>query len=110
AAHSAPRDRMSQADHATPAPNELPIVVVTALAHTLCHTAELVFAGVMLAVKDEFGLAPHEVTALALLGYVLMGAGAIPVGFWCDAWGPTRVLRSYLMATAGAAGACALAP
>jgi MFS family permease len=94
----------------TPPDRETPVVVVTALAHTLCHMAELVFAGALLAIMAEFRLEPHEATALGLLGFVLMGAGALPVGFWSDAWGPTRLLRFYLAATAVSALAVALAP
>jgi MFS family permease len=90
--------------------SEVSIIVITSLAHAVCHIGELVFAGVMLAVMVEFDLKPAEATTLALLGYVLMGAGALPVGFWADAWGPARVLLIYLLAMAFCAVAVALAP
>jgi MFS family permease len=90
--------------------DEWAIVQVTSVAHTLCHVGELVFAGATLAIMREFGLEPHQATALGLLGYVLMGAGAIPVGLWADAWGPTLVLRVYFLAMAAAGVFVAVAP
>jgi MFS family permease len=78
--------------------DERTIVSVTALGHAVCHIGELVFTGVMVVVMQEFGLAPHQATSLALLGYILMGAGALPVGIWADTWGPTRVLLWYFLA------------
>src|SRR4051812_18562096 len=65
------------------------IVCVTALGHAICHMGELLFAGVTLAVMHEFGLEFHQATVLAVLGYVLLGVGALPVGVWSDAWGPS---------------------
>ena len=61
--------------------NEAAIVQITSLGHFLCHLGELVFTGVLTAVMVEFQLEPHVATALGLLGYVLMGLGAVPVGF-----------------------------
>src|SRR5258708_1882945 len=89
--------------------NEWKLVFITSLGHAVCHMGELLFTGVMLAVMAEYDLAPHVATALALLGYVLLGAGAIPMGAWADARGPARVLQIYffLMAAAGLAVAVA---
>src|SRR5262245_43461471 len=88
---------------------ERAIIEITSVGHTICHIGELIFPGVLLTVKDEFQLEPHLATALGLLGYVLMGVGAIPVGLWADTWGPRRVMFWYflLMAAAGLAVACA---
>jgi MFS family permease len=85
-------------------------VGVTSVGHAVCHLAELLFPGVMVAVMHEFHLGPAMAGALALLGYVLMGVGAFPVGLWCDAWGPTRVLGVYFLAVAGACTAVIVAP
>jgi MFS family permease len=63
-----------------------------------------------MAVRNEFGLDPAQVAALPALGYLLMGVGALPVGLWVDAWGSTRVLFLYLLATAAAGVGVALAP
>src|SRR5437870_13662817 len=85
-----------------PAADEWTIVNVSSLAHFLCHLGELMFPSVMVAVMAEFGLPPHLATALALLGYILLGAGALPVGLWADAWDPRRILLLYFFAMAGA--------
>jgi MFS family permease len=93
-----------------PAADEWTIVKITSLAHFLCHLGELIFPSVMVAVMAEFGLEPHVATALALLGYILLGAGALLVGLWADAWDPRRILLIYFFAMAGAGLAVALAP
>src|SRR5207344_1222173 len=84
--------------------DERSIVIVTSLGHCLCHVGELVFAGALAAgIMTEFQLQPDEATALGLLGYILMGLGAVPAGLWADSWGPTRVFRVYFFAMALAA-------
>jgi MFS family permease len=93
-----------------PAADEWTIVKITSLAHFLCRLGELIFPSVMVAVMGEFGLQPHVATALALLGYILLGAGALPVGLWADAWDPKRILLIYFVAMAGAGLAVTLAP
>jgi MFS family permease len=87
--------------------DEATIVGVTSLAHSLCHIGELVIAGAMLAVMREFQLDRLTAPALPLLGYVLMGVGAIPVGLWADAWKPTRMLMVYFLGMAAASLAVA---
>src|SRR5215469_13921535 len=82
--------------------DERSLVFITSMGHALCHMAELVFTGVMLAVMAEFGLRADTATALALLGYILLGVGAIPMGAWADAWGPGRVMQLYFVLLAAA--------
>ncbi len=88
---------------------EKAVLETTSLGHLLCHLGELIFPSVILAIKSEFQLAPDQATLLALLGYVLMGAGAVPAGAWADAWGCRRVLVIYyvLMVVSGLAVALA---
>lgn len=86
------------------------IVKVTSLAHFLCHLGELIFPGVMLAISDEMGLSLSQTTDLAVLGYMLFGAGALPVGLWADAWDSRRILLIYFVAMAAAGLAVAAAP
>lgn len=87
---------------------ERAVVMVTALGHILCHMGMTIFPGVLIAIRSELQLASHHVTALALLGYVLMGLGALPVGIWVDLRGPSRPLSIYffLMAFSGLLLAC----
>ena len=86
------------------------VVLVTAMGHAICHIGETLYAGVTPAVKVEFGLRADDATALGLLGYALLGVGAIPVGMWADAWGPKRVLQIYFFAMAACGVAVALVP
>lgn len=82
---------------------ERAVTIVTALGHILCHMGMTIFPGVLIALRSEFVLQSHHVTALALLGYMLMGLGALPVGWWVDRKGPTQVLSIYFALMAGAA-------
>src|SRR5262249_51216290 len=84
------------------ASSEWPIIAITSVGHTLCHTAELVFAGVLIALKREFELPPDQVTLLGLAGYMLMGVGAIPVGLWTDRLGSRYMLILYFFGMAAA--------
>lgn len=90
--------------------SERAIITITSLGHAVCHLGELVFSGAMLVVMAEFRLEPQQAAALALLGYVLMGAGALPVGVWADRWGPARLLTIYFAAMTVASLAVAAAP
>src|SRR5262249_55444215 len=51
---------------------------------------------------------PGMTAVLPMLGFLLMGAGALPVGAWADWWGPARVLQIYFLSLAGAAVLVAL--
>ena len=92
---------------ADPARDRL-LIAVTSLGHFLCHLGELVFMGVMLAVQAEFHLDPGMAAVLPMLGFVLMGVGALPVGVWADWWGPAPVLQIYFLSMASAAVLVAL--
>ena len=83
--------------------DETTIVVITSLAHALCHLGELIFPSVMLAVMHEFGLREYQVTALSLMGLFLFGAGALPVGLWADRWNSKLILLIYFVAMSGSA-------
>jgi MFS family permease len=90
--------------------SERAVILTTSLGHAICHMGELVFSGVLVTVMHDLDLERDQVAVLPMLGYLLMGVGAIPVGLWADAWGPTPVLRAYLLATAAACVGVALAP
>jgi len=88
------------------------IVKVTSLGHFLCHLGELIFPGVMVAIHDEMQISRAETADLAVLGYMLFGAGALPVGLWADRWDNRPILVIYFiaMAVAGVAVATATTP
>ncbi len=88
---------------------ELGVVALASLGHALCHIAELMFSGVLLAVQAEFALSPRLATALPLLGWVLMGVGAVPAGLLTDRYSPRSVLLAYFLSVAIAALFCAAA-
>lgn len=77
---------------------EIHILLITSLGHAVCHLGELIFPSVMVAVMREFGLAADQATQLAILGYALMGAGALPVGLWADAGDPWNIHFFYFVA------------
>src|SRR5262245_37252105 len=95
--------------YGTPA-REQAIIWVTSLGHFVCHLAEVMFACVLVELCGEFRLQAHEGTLLGLLGYVLFGVGALPVGIWADRWGTRNLLCGYFFFLAGSAVAVALAP
>lgn len=90
--------------------SELSIVLLASIGHALCHIAELMFTGVLLAVQQEFSLSKRLVTAVPLLGWVLMGVGAVPAGMLTDRFSPRTVLLVYFLSVAIAATICAVAP
>ena len=90
--------------------SEPAVIWITSIGHTVCHIGEAMFGGVLLTVKQEFDLEPFHATALASLGYVLLGVGALPVGVWADALGPARMLLVYFAGMAVAGLAVAAAP
>jgi len=86
---------------------EWSIIVLASTGHALCHVAELLFAGVLLAVQQEFALSARVITAVPLMGWVLMGLGAIPAGLLTDRFSPRAMLIVYFVAVAAAGIGCA---
>ena len=78
--------------------HERNLVALCCLGHAVCHLGLLVFPGALLSIKEEFGLSPFAVTALPLMGYVLLGLGALPAGLVIDKWGARRLLAVYFSA------------
>ena len=89
---------------------ERSIVGVTFVAHVLCHTSVLVVTGLLVPLQREFNLTEFWVTALPLLGYILMGVGAVPAGLIADRWGARPVLAVYFWLTGLACALAASAP
>ncbi len=81
--------------------DEILVVATTSMGHFMCHFAELMFNGLFLVIMAQFTIDPKQVTFLPLVGLMLMGVGAIPIGLWVDAWNPKKILFIYfLMMTA----------
>ena len=89
---------------------EKSLVLSTCLGHAICHLGEMMFPCVMVAVMLEFSMAQNHATFIALWGYVLLGVGALPVGWWVDKWDPARILFIYLVLMAAMGLVVAFAP
>jgi FSR family fosmidomycin resistance protein-like MFS transporter len=89
---------------------ERDLITVTSLGHFICHLGEGMYGGVLVAWVTQFELDRFWSAVLPMVGIVLLGAGAIPVSLWADAWGPTRVFRIYFFAMCAAALLVALSP
>ncbi len=100
-----PAETRTEADR-----QEWRIIALTSVGHALCHAAELTVTGMFLALMADFDLAENVVTSLGMLGFLLMGVGAVPVGYWTDRWGSRRVLTVYFFGLAAAGLVVALAP
>lgn len=88
---------------------EVSILGSTFVAHILCHSSVLLVAGLLVPLKHEFGLTEFWVTALPLLGYILMGLGAVPAGLITDRWGARPVLTVFFFFTGVSCAAAAVA-
>ncbi len=86
---------------------EWPLIVLASTGHALCHIAELLFTGVLVAVQQEFALSKRLATAIPVVGWILMGVGAIPAGLLTDRYSPRAILIAYFAAVAGAGLWCA---
>ncbi len=89
--------------------SERSILIVTGIGHALCHWCALLVTGIFTPLRAEFGLTGFQVSALPVIGYVLMGVGALPAGYFTDRWGPKPMLVTYFISTALACVFAALA-
>ncbi len=100
-------DEAVAAPRQTTAASEWALITLASTGHALCHIAELLFTGVLLAVQQEFSLSERLATAIPLLGWILMGVGAIPAGLLTDRYSPRTILIAYFAAVAAAGVWCA---
>jgi MFS family permease len=75
----------------------------------VCHLGLLVFPGILLTLRAEFGLSEQFAANLSLAGYMLLGFGAIPAGIITDRSRPQRMLVVFFLWTAAACGIIAAA-
>ena len=90
--------------------SERSIVGSTFVAHFLCHASVLIITGLLVPLQSEFDLTEFWVTALPLMGYILMGLGAVPAGLITDRWGERPVLLAFFALTGVSCAAVAMAP
>ena len=87
-------------------PNERNVLLMTGVAHTATHYAELMYPTLAVALASESGIALERVLAWSFPGYLLFGLGALPGGFLADRFGTRRFV---LLALAGMALSLTLA-
>ncbi|GJM26290.1 MAG: MFS transporter [Phycisphaerae bacterium] len=90
--------------------SERSILLVTSIGHALCHWCALLVTGIFAPLQSEFNLTGFQVTSLPVIGYVLMGAGALPAGYFTDRFGPKPMLLIYFASTTISCVAAAIAP
>ncbi len=89
--------------------SERSILIVTGIGHALCHWWALLVTGIFEPLRADFGLTGFQVSVLPVIGYVLMGAGALPAGYFTDRIGPKPMLLVYFVSTALACVSAVLA-
>jgi lipoyl-dependent peroxiredoxin len=68
-------------------------------AHGASHGVVLVFAGVLVALRAEFGSSFTTLGTVATVAGLLYGVGALPAGILADRFGPPVVLRTFAWLT-----------
>ncbi|MBM3516888.1 MAG: MFS transporter [Alphaproteobacteria bacterium] len=78
-------------------------LLFSSAAHTFSHLLMLLYPTVVLALGSEFPLPYDELVALALPGFVLFGAAALPAGWLGDRWSATGMMAVFFLGTGAAA-------
>lgn len=89
---------------------EVSILSSTFIGHIVCHASVLIVTGLLVPLKEEFELTKFWVTTIPLLGYILMGVGAVPAGLITDRYGARPVLLVFFIMTGVSSAAAAMAP
>ena len=79
------------------------LLAFSSLAHTYSHLLMLLYPTVVLALGPVHGLAYDELVALALPGFVLFGAGALPAGWLGDRWSSSAMMVIFFVGTGAGA-------
>lgn len=75
------------------------LLVFSSLAHSYSHLLMLLYPTVVLALEPVYGLPYDELVALALPGFVLLGAGALPAGWLSDRWSSAGMMAVFFLGT-----------
>ncbi|MCZ6841731.1 MAG: MFS transporter [SAR324 cluster bacterium] len=73
------------------------------LGHTYTHLFTLLYPTVVLALEREFNRPYGELLTLALPGFILFGAGAVPAGWLSDRWSSKGMLAVFFFGLGGSA-------
>lgn len=82
--------------------NEKKVLAFTGAAHALTHYVELAYPTLAVVFAVEIGLPLEEVLGWSLIGYMLLGFGALPAGYLADRYGSRRMVTSGLLLAGGA--------
>jgi MFS family permease len=78
-------------------PNEKKVLAFTGAAHALTHYVELAYPTLAVVFAVEIGLPIEEVLGWSLIGYMLLGFGALPAGYLADHYGSRLMVTSGLL-------------
>jgi MFS family permease len=70
-------------------------------AHTYSHLFVLLYATVVLALEQQWGLGYAELFALSIPGTVLFGLGAVPAGWLADRWSSPGMMAVFFLGVGG---------
>jgi len=87
---------MEQSFPARFSPNERNVLILTGVAHTATHYAELIYPTLAVALTLESAIPLEEVLAWSFPGYLLFGFGALPGGLLADRFGQRRLVQLSL--------------
>lgn len=80
-----------------PITNEKKIVIITCVAHFLCHFYELIFPALAVPLMLSLKMDLADVLKLSFLMYLLYGVGALPWGMISDRFGNRRSLIIFFL-------------
>lgn len=78
--------------------NERNVLLLTGVAHTATHYAELMYPTLAVALARETGVPLQQVLTWSFPGYLLFGVGSLPAGYLADRIGARRLLNVALAA------------
>ena len=78
-------------------------LVFGSLGHSATHLLILLYATVVLVLEDEFGMSYADLQWLAVPGFVLFGAAALPAGWLGDRWSQSKMMAVFFFGAGGAA-------
>ncbi len=78
-------------------PEERRVLLFTGVAHALTHYVELAYPALAVVLARDTGVRVEEVLGWSLIGYILFGIGATPVGILADRWGGRKLVIAGIL-------------